>query len=424
MIRLRLLLVVLLGVGAGLVLSLGLSGCGSGSERGERVMDLGDLGGYPRAVAVSDQGKVTLAAARAEGEIEVDDLQPDSWSWSEPEDMWSSVDVGDESDDIVAAYDGSGRLLVAWTDGTKVEGLLRAANGKWRKWQRARLIVQLPKKGVAAGLTLVGGKNGFALGWYDEVGNRNVSGFRILRGNKWLPTTQVGAEGSPVQVELFDNRPSMALWILPVEQKLMYASLLPNGKLGKPRVLADANGFLATSFDSSQAIAAWDYKNETWATIWNGRGWIARKRLGKNASGYEGFSPIAAVISRGRAAVAWRTGYFQGGASYSFWQDGRWKVGSGATFPATGATGAGDLDALALPSGEIALLGMSSYTLIAEHSQLNGEERRKQFSIETGGLGTPASASAGGTAVLVWEGSVQASLDTTEQHLFAWVYRP
>jgi hypothetical protein len=134
---------MLLGVSTGLVLSLGLAGCGSsGNGRGEKVMDLGDFGGVPFSIAASDQGSVTVVAA--DDWLEVSDLRPNSWSWSKPERVAPAGDLDiRDPDPLAAAYDGSGRLLVAWTIalGTKhprigFEERLRAADGKWQPADR------------------------------------------------------------------------------------------------------------------------------------------------------------------------------------------------------------------------------------------------------------------------------------------------
>jgi hypothetical protein len=435
----RRLLSIALLVAAAVAGSFALASCGSGNGRGEKVMDARSFESsvlYEFTMAASNQGETTLVWVQ-DGQLETSDLPPNSWSWSKPEVVASSIFAGGQVPaPVAAAYDSSGRLLVAWTTlignvherrhpGIGIMERLRAANGKW---QPARLIAQLPKKGVqdvgAAGLTLAGGKNGFALGWYEYigVGNPNVSGFRILQGEKWLPPVVVGAEGSPVQVELFDKGQPQALWTLPIEKKLMYASLRPDGKLGKPRVLADADSFLTASSDSNQTVAAWSYKNETWASVWNGHRWASPKRLGNNASSIGDFSPITAAIVGGRSVVAWRTGDFSGGASYSLWQKGGWRKGS-RSFPISGSFGPEDLEAFAFPSGEITLVGINSYTLEAIHLSPSGRTKITQISIKPrNGTNILGSASGGDAAALVWETDLGWN-PGEDQHLFAWVYR-
>jgi len=271
----------------------------------------------------------------------------------------------------------------------------------------------LPKNRVqdvgAAGLTLVGGKDGFALGWYayEAKDNPNVSGFRILQGKKWLPPTYVGAGGQPVQVQLLDDQPARALWIPLNESKLMYASVRPDGKLGRPEVLAKAVGSLSTSFDSHQAVAAWDYNGGVWASVLNRSHWTEPKKLGSWRTA------AVTAISRRRATVSW------GNWTYSLWQRGTWTRPSSLTQSDSEiVVGAG-----ALGSGEIVLADFGDQ-LNALHLPAPGRRTLTEHSITSPFSSQNESWASSAKAVAFgWEADLGWN-PGEDQHLYVWVYRP
>ncbi len=404
------------------------------------AVNLGSESLYRFALATSNKGVVTLAWQEDGrlGRLVLSELDPDSWHWSKPEIVASSLDKPMRvSDDIAIAYDGLGRLLVAWTS-----HLGNDSHNRWRSlvvkerirnvdgtWQPVRLIARYPRKEakyvLGPGLTLSSGKRGFALGWYSSASSiehqyPNVSGFRILDGNKWLPPVHVGAEGRPVRVALLDHQPPLAVWILPLEKKLLSASLRPDGKLGKPRVLGKADSFFATSSDAKQAVAAWNYDYDTWASAWNGRRWTKPKDLGRGGSDSSAFAPIATAVARGRAAVAWQTG---GAGSFSLLQRDAWtKAAPFASPPETKGSGAANVGAVALSSGELVLLGIDEYLGVA-HLPLRGKATNKNFSIKVGGSQVLASAGGLRAAAFAWEADLGWE-SSPELHIFVWVYRP
>lgn len=429
-------------VAAALSLAPLLAGCGSGKVHGEKILDATNLGSgsIEFAIASSDKGVVALAWLR-DDQLVSSELEPSSWHWSKPEVLATSLDeTPGVPDDIALAYDGSDRLLVAWASGLGndrhghrrgigVNARIRDADGNW---QPARLVARYPSKEaryvVGAGLTLSSGKRGFALGWYSRLSSGtdrhpNVSGFRIFDGNRWLPPVRVGAEGLPVRVELLDGQPPLALWILPLEKKLLAASLLSDGKLDKPRVLAQADSFLTTSSDAREAVAAWSYNKKTWASVWSGHSWAKPKYLGDNSAYGEFFAPLATVVARERAAVAWRIGGFTGGGSYSLLRPNTWAASSPSAFPAAHGFRAENIEAVGLASGELALLGIDSGHLGVVHLPLSGRARTEQFSIKTGTSQVLASASGARAVAFAWEADL-GSKSSPKPHIFVWVYRP
>jgi hypothetical protein len=252
-----------------------------------------------------------------------------------------------------------------------------------------------------------------------------MSGFRILQGDTWLPPVLV-KEGQPVQVQLLDSGSPQALWVLPIENKLMYAAVLSNGKLGKARVLGKAWDSLVSSSDSSQAVAGWYYNHNAWASVWNGRRWTKPKKLGDWYDDSGALSPIATAISRGRAAVVWTEGW-----AYALWQHGKWTRTYSlppTNLPSTnwGAIGGWGVNAASLASGDIFLAGYGGDIPIV-HIRPSGRRTLRRYPINQGGDIDPhqASASSARAAALAWSSDVGGSTpDTVVDHLFVWVYRP
>jgi len=403
------LLVVVVGIGA----SFALTACGSGSRagHGEKVMDV-----LPNNVtfrlAASDKGVVTLAWIDND-HLKVTDLLPNTWDWSMPEVAATSSDwMGQPPEDMAIDYDRSGRLLVTWTtflsDGLGVKERLRGADGNW---QPAKTIARLPGKEVrevrGVHLALSSGKRSFAIGWY--------AGFRILKGNDWQPTARVGGEGSPVQVQLFEGEDPQALWILPNEKKLMHASVRPDGTLGKPRVLANADWSLSTAFDSSQAVAGWEYDDQAWASVWDGSRWTKPKMLGDWDNDSAAVSPIATAVSRGRVSVFWGATW-----RYSVWQRRVWAR------PISLARGdyGWDVAAGALGSGEMVFSALSGSRLNVAHLYRSGKRTSRKYPADPGGGLYEESASSARAVAHAWENEVEQTYDGPILHLFIWVYRP
>jgi hypothetical protein len=423
---------VLVGVGA-------FAGCGSsGSGRGEKVMDMNALApDYgPFGLAASANGTLALAWIDGSGHLKVSELKPDTWHWSKPEviasialDYWPVTEQ-----QVPLAYDGLGRLLVAWPNGqakhglyTDVEARVREADGKW---EPARTL----NRGQADGINVSSGKRSFAVGWYDasfgivtnrkEVKFRDISGFRILRGNKWLSPVRV-KEGQPVEVQLLGGRSPQALWILPAEKKLMDAPVLHNGKLGKARSLGKAWDCLVSASDSGQIVAGWYYNHGAWASVWSGASWTKPKNLGQWPDDSGARSPIATTASRGRAAVVWTEGW-----AYALWQHGKWsrKYSLPPTdLPSTnwGASGGWGVNAVSLHSGDIFLAGFGGVLQIV-HTRASGRRTLQHYPINEGGNieSGQASASSARAVALAWSSDIGGFGDNPDEHLFVWVYRP
>jgi hypothetical protein len=381
-------------------------------------------------LATSNAGVVTLAWING-ADLKVTDLRPNTWDWSKPEVVAASVDQPvREPDDVALAYDGSGRLLVAWTvnrgndhrgrwRGIGVKERIRSASGNW---QPSRMIALYPKGAVRhvewAGLTLSSGKRSFALGWYADLTDQrnrfpNVSGFRILKGDDWQPVVRIGAEGSPVQVQLFEGEDPQALWILPGEKRLMHASVRPDGTLGKPQVLANADWSLSTAFDSNQAVAGWEYDDQAWASVWDGRRWTKPKMLGDWNDDSAAVSPIATAFSRGRASVFWGAGW-----AYSLWEHGEW----GRTRLLSQHDSGWDVSAGALDSGEIVFSALG-HRFNVVHLYRSGNRTPRSYPADQNSQ-YEASTSSAKAVAHAWEEVVYRGEDYPIAHLYVWVYRP
>ncbi|MGA9761714.1 MAG: hypothetical protein WBQ14_04765 [Gaiellaceae bacterium] len=435
MARLRLHSLALTGVAVGLVLSLGLAGCGSsgaGNGRGEKVTDLHalapDYGTF--GLAASGNGTVALAWIDGSGHLNLSELKPDTWHWSKPEVIASSDSwPADQPEQIPLAYDGSGRLLVAWTtvqerngpSDSVVTARIREADGKWEPAEKIA-------RGQADGINVSSGKRSFALGWYNTsigsgdtnaVAFPNVSGFRILKGSRWLPSVHVGAEGEPIEVQFVDHGRPFALWTLPIERKLMYASLQANGTLSKPRKLSNSGGSFSASFDANQAVAGWYYNHHAWASVWNGRTWTKPKKLGQWSDDSGARSPIATTISRGRAAVVWTEGW-----AYALWQHGEWTRTYSMPSTNWGAIGGWGVNAASLRSSDIFLAGFGGVLQIV-HARPAGGRTLRHYPINEGGYieSGQASASSARAVALAWSSDIGGFGDNPNEHLFVWVYR-
>lgn len=445
--RRRLPLSIALLVVVALAGSLALVGCGSGggseNGRGEKVSDVVGLGNDTLghfAIASSRRGTVAAVWERDSGSsndarLQLSELEPGSWRWSKPE----TVVTGTEGDhgmaaDLVIGYDGLGRLLVAWAadlgrghNGKRwgVKARIRSATGEWKQ---ERLIARLPDKeasGVESpGLKLSTGAKGFALSWYARTwveghAYPNVSGYRILRENRWSAPVNLGADGVPLLLELPDKGQPLVLWMQPPERRLVFASIRLDGRLGKIRTLAKGNSysaFLTTCSFGNRIAAAWVYQHNTWASIWNGRRWSRPARFGENG-GAEG--SIAVAITRDRAAVTWINAGQNGvGGSYSLESDGVWSPPT----PLTPDSNAVEVGAGGLTSGELILLGSGYPDLEVAHLPSSGEASYERFEAPVDVQRPFFAASPRAVAFAREHDSGWES--KPDPHIFVWVYRP
>lgn len=456
--RRRLPLSIALLVVLALAGSLALVGCDSNGDsenvRGEKAMDVVDLS-HPLirgfAIAASPHGDVALLwEPYSTDRLQLKELPGTSWHWSEEETVVSAekestsrsgsetaLELSPEGG-IAVGYDGLGRLLVAWAvdlglgpQGKRwgIKARLRDATGNW---QQERLVVRLPEKesGGAASLNLelTGGKRSIALSWSagSAVSDRpspDLSGFRILQGDEWLPLVYI-RQGVPV-VTFPDKSAPMVMWIRE-DGQIVHSFMRDDGSLDEQHVLAKADGFLTAVSSGNYTVAAWIYNFHTWASVWNGDRWSRPKRLGEN--GEDGGShPIAVAITAKQSAVTW-IGTPNSRGLYALEQHGRNLYGNWThPRPLVPESRACDVGAGVSVLGEFVLFGSEcsgseleiahvSASNRAEYDVLpfDGHFRLQAFASNSGHTGAHAFA---------WE------LDSGPEsnpkpHLHVWVYRP
>ncbi len=382
------------------------------------------------AIAASPLGNVALAwePYYVGHELQLKELSAASWHWSDAETIASVKGSAGPLTDVALGYDGSSRLLVAWSvnlgqgrHGNRwgVKARLRDSEGNW---QPERLIANLPEKdsGSAASLELkvASGRKGFAVSWSAES---SVSGFRVLDHNRWIPAVYL--KGDTPAVSLLDTGTPLALWIQQ-DGKLVYASSRQDGSLNKPRTLARADSSLATSSFGNYVGAAWLFDHYTWASVWNGRRWSQPQRLG--AYGEEGQS-LAVAVTRGRTAVVWIRPGFDSGGSYALEEHRRGALGNW-TAPSTLSpyTTASSVWAGGFASGELVLLGSRGVRAQLEiaHLRPSGKTENDTFPINARPDGEVFAVSSGVVAY-AWEEDPDPDLNAYQgSSIQVWVYRP
>ncbi len=390
-------------VAAALASSTVLVGCGSsGSGSGKHdntseVVSLSEFALRNYAIAASPQGKVALVWEKDDGakaELQLSELEPGSSHWSRP--VIIATSVGVMATDLALSYDGLGRLLVAWS--TKLDpkrygtgwGVRAALRDRSGRWQPARLVARLPRKEseyiALAVINISSGKEGFAVSWNAEGSNAgaktdypNVSGFRILAGNRWSSPVMVGAGGEPLFVSLLDNQLPRVLWIDPLERKLLLASLRSDGGISKPKALARADWSLTIISHGNEIVAGWTYNYRGCAGIWNAGRWESAPCLADNTYEESNDSPIGLASSHGRVGAVWVNTSEDKGASYSVEENGRWS--KPASLQPSGST-AFYVAATGLPSGELILLGTDGDSLEIAHLPTSGHPSFERENVE------------------------------------------
>jgi len=433
-LRSRSLLAGLLAVAVGIGASFALAGCGSGPGTGPagRVTDIASPDGHSfgsYAVASSAQGDVALAwRAASSGDIELQELPSSTGTWTKSHSINPlAAKANSAVGGLALAYDGSGRLLVAWTvsfiepgagcNGYRweVEARLREASGKW---QSQGLVARVPEGvcsiGSLYGLQLSAERNSFAVGW--------PSGLRILDGDSWGPPMPVDTPYAPPSIEFFADDGALALWRQP-DGTITSAPVTAEGRLGKKEVLADKATNLTVASSPTRAIAAWTRGSRIWARIWSHGKWGETKRLVLNGSDRP--YSIAVAITRKKAVVAWaeRGGGSIGSTSsgYVLEKQGSWS--KPAQLLPHGEL-ADSVRASALRSGEIVVLGPRLDRVYLAQNPVSGTVRRGRFDLPRA-MSLGDAFSAGSRAViLARQVNESPSLDGEDPHLLVWVYRP
>ena len=429
---------------------LTLSACGSGNGRGEKVSDVahGAAGFSNMALAASKQGKIAVLWGADEA-LQLEELPATSWHgskaetvtsvgrwegtlWVDSESQWSPLAA-----DAALGYDNQERLLAAWVAplgegrlGQRwgIKTRLRDRNGKWGS---ERLIARLPEKlndsDLSSGVRISSLPGRFVLSWSAAASGPNddysirSSGLSILKGNKWTTPENVGSI-FPAQIEPA-GRSALALWIQYEDSRLVYASLTPDGRLGKRQVLAPAGGFLATSSSADGVAAAWVQDNATWVSICNGHAWSPPERLARNGGDWS--DPVAIAESGKRSAVAWvRPGELVKGASYALAKRGVW--GKPTSLAPGEESLADSVSAGALSSGEIVIVGAAwhAWQDKLEIARVPAEGRASFTEIPTpDGTGSGVFASSPRAVAFVWEADPGPE-GHSRPELHAWVYRP
>jgi len=425
--RRRLPLSIALLVVVALAGSLALTSCGSGNGRGEKVTDIASSDGQTfgdYAVASSAQGDVALAFETG-GEIKLQELPASSGSWTKPFPLTpNATERASEGalygDRPALAYDGSGRLLVAWTaspdpdlfcDGHhwQIEAQLREPDGRW---QPKKLIAPLPEGvcgvGVPNALQLSGGEHDFALSWPSRL--------RILDGNRWSPSVSVDTPYAPPSVEFLADDRALALWRKP-DGTIVSAPLTVSGRLGKEETLADKASDLTVASSPTRAIAAWTRGSRIWARIWSHGKWGETKRLVLNGSDQP--QSIAVAITRRRAVVAWAQGGEWASSGYVSKKQGDWS--SPARLLPYGEL-ADSVRAAALDSGEIVVLGPRLDGMEVVHIPASGKIERSHLDFLWGRWDVFSAGSK--AAVLARQVNESPWENGEDPHLLVWVYRP